>query len=445
MHDDSAKRSSARSHLIDLSPLKESPAFARMWIGSALAGLGGQLTLIAVMLHMFALTGSTFAVSMIAVAGLIPMILAGLYGGVLADSFDRRTVALIAASVTWTSTLLLAVLAWSHLVTPAWLYALMVINSAANSIVMGTRSAIVPRLISRERLPAASALQGITIGIMVMAGPAVGGILVASTDYAWTYTIDVVLMFSLFLGLWTLPKIVPEGAPARAGRAGLGALREGLSYLNRAKNIRTLYLLDLVAMTFGNPIALFPALGTVILGGGEITTGILTASAAVGMFICSMVSGRFGAVRHQTRALEKATYVFAAATSAFGIMLLLASLGLWQPENLGTTSTNVPMLVLGALCLAVAGAADNVTAIFRSTILLAAVPDEMRGRQQGIFIVIVTGGPRLGALYVGTLSTVAALWVPPLLGGILIAGIVAVLLRVAHPGFRAYDAQNPVA
>ncbi|MDQ1077468.1 MFS family permease [Microbacterium sp. SORGH_AS 969] len=224
-----------RSAFIDLRPLTTSPAFARLWIGSTLAGLGGQLTVVAVMLHVFELTQSTFAVSMIAVAGLLPMILAGLYGGMLADAFDRRTVALLAAVVTFVSTALLAALAWTGLETVGWLFVLSVVNSAANSIVMATKSAITPRLIPRELLPAAAALQGVTVGIMVMAGPALAGVLVAVAGYAWTYSLDVLLMTSLFLGLWSLPRLRPEGEVVRPG---LESLRDGARFLRRAPNIR---------------------------------------------------------------------------------------------------------------------------------------------------------------------------------------------------------------
>ena len=225
---------------------------------------------------MYDLTGSTFAVAMIAVAGLLPMIVAGLYGGMLADAFDRRLVALIAATVTFAST----VAARRARLGAAgrrswWLYVLSVVNSAANTIVMAARQAIVPRLIPRDLLPAASALNGITVGIMVMAGPALAGVLVAFTGYAWTYTIDVVLMLSLFLGLWTLPSIRPEGEIVRPG---LESLRDGWRFLKRASNIRLQFILDIIAMTFGQPLALFPAIGAVLLGGGPITTGALTAS-----------------------------------------------------------------------------------------------------------------------------------------------------------------------
>ncbi|MFE7846439.1 MFS transporter [Microbacterium sp. NPDC057407] len=428
-----------RDHFIDLRPFTTSPAFARMWIGSTLAGLGGQLTIVAIMLHMYELTGSTFAVAMIAVAGLVPMIVAGLYGGMLADAFDRRTVALIAAAVTFASTVVLAVLAWSELETVWWLYALSIVNSSANSIVMAARQAIVPRLLPRELLPAASALGGITVGIMVMAGPALAGVLVALVGYAWTYTLDVVLMTSLFLGLWTLPRLLPEGELVRPG---LESLKDGARFLRRAPNIRLQFVLDIIAMTFGQPLALFPAIGAVLLGGGPITTGILTASVAAGAFLSSLFSGPVGRVRHHGLGIERAILVYGGAIAALGAVLGAAALGWFSPGMVGETSPNLVLISLACLTLAIAGAADNVSSIFRSTMVQAAVPDAIRGRLQGIFIVVVAGGPRLGALYAGTLATITSLWFPPLLGGFVILALVGLLVR-ASPRFRAYDAEHP--
>lgn len=428
-----------QSAFIDIRPLTTSPAFARLWVGSTLAGLGGQLTVVAVMLHVFELTQSTLAVSMIAVAGLLPMIVAGLYGGMLADAFDRRTVALLAAVVTFVSTALLAVLAWTGLETVAWLFVLSVVNSAANSIVMATKSAITPRLISRDLLPAAAALQGVTVGIMVMAGPALAGVLVAFAGYAWTYSLDVLLMTSLFLGLWSLPKLRPEGEIVRPG---LESLRDGMRFLRRAPNIRLQYVLDIIAMTFGQPVALFPAIGAVLLGGGAITTGVLTAAVAAGAFFSSLFSGPIGRVRRQGLGIERAIQVYGLSIAAFGVVLLAATLGWARPDDTGEEHGAVLLIVLAALVLAVSGAADNVSAIYRSTMMQAAVPDAMRGRLQGIFVVVVAGGPRIGALYAGTLATLTALWVPPLFGGIVILGLVGTLVRFT-PRFRAYDALDP--
>jgi len=428
-----------RDHLIDLRPLTTSPAFARLWIGSTLAGLGGQLTIVAVMLHVYELTQDTFAVSMVAVFGLVPMIFAGLYGGMLADAFDRRLVALLAAVVTFASTVLLAVLAWTQQETVAWLYALSAVNSAANSIVMTTRAAIVPRLIPRDLLPAAAALQGITFGIMVMAGPALAGVLVAFAGYAWTYSIDVVLMLSLFLGLWALPRIRPEGETVRPG---LESLKDGWRFLKQAPNIRLQYILDIIAMTFGNPLALFPAVGAVLLGGGSITTGALTAAVAAGTFLSSLFSGPIGRVRRHGIGIQRSIQVYGAATVLFGLVLVAGALGWFAPPTVDATHPNITLIVLACVALAITGAADNVSSIYRSTMMQAAVHDAVRGRLQGIFTVVVAGGPRIGALYAGTLATLTTLWFPPLIGGFIIIGLVGLLVRL-NPRFREYDALHP--
>lgn len=430
---------SHRSHLLDLTPFRESPAYARMWAGSAITGLGGQLTIVAVMLHVFALTESTFAVSMVAVFGLVPMILAGLYGGMLADAVDRRTVALVAACVTWGSTITLAALAWIGIETVWPLYLLTTINAAANAVVGTARQAIIPRLLPRELLPAAAALGGISVGLMVTVGPALAGVLVAATGFQWTYTIDAVLHVAAFLGLWTLPSILPEG---KRQRPGLRSLVDGWQFLRVAPNIRMQFVLDIIAMTFGQPLALFPAIGMLVLGGGPITVGALTASIAIGALASSIFSGKIGAVRRHGIGIERAIKAYGACIALFGAVLLAAWLGWGAPDGVSEQQPNLVFIALACIALAAAGAADNISAIFRSTMVQAAVPDEMRGRLQGIFTIVVTGGPRLGALYAGTLSTVAALWFPPLLGGLAIIGLCALLVRLS-PRFREYDAQHP--
>ncbi|WP_336297722.1 MULTISPECIES: hypothetical protein [Microbacterium] len=169
---------------------------------------------------------------------------------------------------------------------------------------------------------------------------------------------------------------------------------DGWRFLRRARNIRMQYVLDLIAMTFGQPLALFPALGTVLLGGGAITTGALTAAVAVGTFLSSLMSGRVVQYRWHGRGIARAVQAYGAAIAVFG------------------------------------------------AVLLAGVPDAMRGRLQGVFIVVVAGGPRVGALYAGALATVTALWFPPLLGGFVVIVLVAVLARL-NPRFAGYDAESP--
>lgn len=427
-----------RNHFADLTPLRVSPPFARLWAGGAIAGIGSQMTVVAVGLDIYRLTESTVAVAGVALFALLPMIVAGLFGGMLADAFDRRAVALIAAIVAWVSTATLALLAWTGADSVWALYLLATVNAVAATVIGATRSAIYPRILPRELLPAAAALNGITIGIMVTLGPALAGVLVATVGFGWTYTIDVILFVAAFVGIAGLPHIRPEG---ETQRPGLASLRYGLAFLRRAPNIRAQFLIDIAAMTFGQPRVLFPAIGALVLGGGPVTVGILTAASAVGTMLASIFSGRLGGVRWQGRAIARAVQLYGVFVVLFAVVILVAALGGGNtaPDLAGA---NLPALVLACLALVGTGASDEVSAIFRSTMMQTAVPDNMRGRLQGVFQVVVAGGPRIGDLYVGALSVFAALWFPPLLGGLLIVAAAALILRLV-PTFRRYDALDP--
>ena len=406
------------------------------------------MTIVAVGLQIYGLTGSTLAVSFVGLFALVPMIVFGLYGGVLADAFDRRTVALVSAVLAWTSTAGIAAFAWLdvHVVWP--LYILTTVNAVAATVIGSTRQAIMPRLLPARLLPAASALGGISIGVMVTLGPALAGLLVATVGISWTYTVDVVLFLAAFLGIFTLPRIIPEG---ERQRAGLQSVLFGLRFLKTAPNIRMTFVLDIIAMTFGQPRALFPAVGALLIGGGPVTVGILTAAGAVGVLLSSVFSGRLGHVRWQGRAVGRAIMAYGACVLGFGIVLAVVALGGNGSSALGGSApggqniadTNLAALIAASVLLAGSGAADNISSIFRMTILQSSVPDAMRGRLQGIFTVVVTGGPRLGDLYVGLLALTGVLWFPPLLGGLVIVVAVGVIVRV-HRSFRRYDALEPL-
>ncbi|PRI10842.1 MFS transporter [Leucobacter massiliensis] len=422
--------------LVDLSPLRQSPAFARLWIGSSVSQIGAQITIVAVGLHIYELTQSTLAVSLLALWALGPMILAGFVGGALADAFDRRRVALITAVVGWASIGALTLIAFLG-VEAIWpYYALAAVNAASATIKGATQGAILPRLLSPQLLPAAAALSGITMGLAVTVGPAVAGVLVATVGFAWTYLLDVLLFTAAFFGIFTLPSIRPEGA-RRA--AGLSSVVESLRFLRRAPNVRATFVWDLIAMIFGTPRVVYPAAGALVLGGGPVTVGILTASFAVGALLSGLFSGPLGTVRRQGRAVTLAVAAFGVCTALFGTVLL----GTGAAEGVASPQTPiVPAIVLAGIALAGAGAADNVSAVFRTTILQAAAPDDVRGRMQGLFYVVVAGGPRVGDLLAGAVATLIALWAPPLLGGLVIAGVMLVLLRTAR-GFQRYDAHRP--
>ena len=425
-----------RSHVVDLSPLRESPAFARLWAGNVISGIGGQMTIVAVGLHIYELTGSTLAVAMVGVVALVPTVIAGLYGGMLADAFDRRLVLLLSAIVAWGSTAVIAGLAWFGAETPLTLYLLTAVNAVATTIIGATRMTIAPRLLRLELVPAAAALGGIAGGVEVTVGPALAGVLVASSGFAVTYTIDVVLFLAAFLGIAGLPALVPEG---ERQRPGLESLRYGLRFLRGAPNIRLSFLVDIVEMTLGQQRVVFPEAAALLLGGGAVTVGALTAAYAVGALLSSVFSGRLTGVRSQGLAIGRSIQAYGVLIVGFGAVLLVAEL-----TRHDASEPTLGLIAAAAVALAGAGAADNISSIFRQTMLQTAVPDNMRGRLQGVFIVVVTGGPRVGDLYTGLLASLALLWLPPLAGGLAIVLILAAVLRLS-PGFRRYDALHPVA
>ena len=442
MPDDPTPPSGAarRSHLIDVTPLRVSPAFARLWFGNTLSGIGAVMTSTAVGLHIYDLTGSTFMVSLVAWFALLPMVVAGLYGGAIADRFDRRAVALVASLVAWASTVVLATIAWAELSTVGVFYVITTVNAVAATIASATRQAITPRLLPIEQLPKAAALSGISMGFMVTVGPAVAGLLVAHVGYAWTYTVDVLLFVAGFLGLWTLPEIRPEEGREHAG--GLQSVRDGLEHLRQSPNVRMSFVVDIIAMTFGQPIVLFPAVGALVLGGGAVTVGILTASYAVGGILSSLVSGRLTGLRWQGRAIRNAIVVYGASILGLGVVWAVTTLGGHAVASRDFADVVWPALLGSSLCLAFAGGADNVSAIFRTTVLQAAVPDHLRGRMQGVFTVVVSGGPRVGQMFAGTLATLTATWAPPVVGGILVMVLVVVAVARVH-SFHDYDALDP--
>ena len=427
-----------RSLFVDTTPLRRSPAFARLWAGTSVAQIGAQITIVTVGLHVYHLTNSTLAVSLVALWAIGPMIAAGFIGGALADAFDRRTVALATACTAWGSITTMTTIAFLD-VTATWpYYALAAVNAASATIMGATRGAIVPQLLPPQLLPAAAALTGITMGLAITVGPAVAGVMVAAVGYPWTYLADAVLFTGAFLGIASLPRMRPAGQRASAG---ISSVFDSVRFLRSAPNVRATFIWDFIATTLGNPKAVFPAAGALVLGGGAVTVGALTAAFAIGALTSSLLSGPLGRVQRQGRAITYAIAVFGACNALFGAVLLVTPL-VWGPAN--PDQPLIAAIVLGGLALAGAGAADNVSSVFRATILQTAVPDAVRGRMQGLYYVVVAGGPRVGDLYAGVLATAIALWAPALLGGVVVVGIMLVLARTAH-GFMSYDARSPEA
>ncbi len=419
-------------YLADLTPLRESPAFRRLWAGSAVSALGSQITLVAVSLEVYRLTQDSLYVGLLSIFALVPLVLGGLLGGSIADAHDRRTVALLASSVLWLTTVCLAVQAWLGVGNVWLLYAIVAVQSGAQAINQPARSAIIPVLVRKELLPAANALSMMSFGLTMTAGPLLAGLLVAWVGFGWTYTIDVV---SFAFAFWALLKLPPMPPGEHAQRAGLRSVVEGFRFLGTRPNLRMTFIIDLVAMIFAQPRALLPAIGAVMIGGGEATVGILLASTAVGAFLAGLFSGPLGAVRRQGSAVVWSVMAWGASIAAFGLVVVLAG-------NSGGETASL-WLLPAAICAALAGIADSVSAVFRTTILQASAPDHLRGRLQGVFVVVVAGGPRVGDMVAGGATRLFTEGWVLLVGGVLCIAVAWIVARL-QSGFLRYDARNPV-
>ncbi|WP_457974034.1 MFS transporter [Arthrobacter sp. D1-17] len=418
--------------LADITPLRESPEFRRLWVGSSVASVGSQLTLVAVSLEVYRVTSDSLYVGLLSIFALIPLVAGGLLGGAIADAHDRRKVALISSLVMWAAVAGLAVQAWLEVGNVWLLYGLVAVQSGAQAINQPARSAIIPMLVRKELLPAANALSMVTFGLAMTAGPLLAGVLVASVGFGWTYTIDVVSFAFAFWALLRLPPMPPAG---KVGRAGLRSVVEGFTFLGTRPNVRMTFIIDLVAMILAQPRALMPAVAALMIGGGETTVGILLASTAIGAFLAGLFSGPLGSVRRQGSAVVWAVMGWGASIGGFGLVVVLAG----RSESEGATLWLLP----AALCCALAGIADSVSAVFRTTILQAATPDHMRGRLQGVFIVVVAGGPRIGDMLAGGGTKILSEGWVLLIGGILCI-VVAWAVAQRQSGFLQYDARHPV-
>jgi MFS family permease len=420
-----------RTLLPDLTPLRTSPAYRRLWVGFALAGVGAQMATVAIGLQVFELTGSSAAVGLVGLFALVPLVTLGLYGGALADRLDRRILALAAQLVAWVSSLLLALQAALGN-TQVWvLYALVALFSGAFAVMSPARSSIYPRLLPREQLPAANALGVLAMNTSLTVGPLLAGVLIARYGFAAAYAVDAVITTAALWGLLTLGPVRPDPGDG-VRRSGLRSVIEGFGFLRRSPNVRMTFVADILAMVLAQPRVLLPAAGTVILGGGATTVGNLYAAAAVGGIVAMALSGRLGSVRRQGLAILVSIVGWGVGIAGLGVGLLLAGGPLTQQQAFWAAMAG----------MFVAGASDAVSAVYRTTILQSAAPDHMRGRLQGVFIVVVAGGPRVGDMVGGGVAEVVGEGWTAVAGGIacvLAMGVLAVRAR----GFVGYDARRP--
>ena len=414
--------------LADLTPLRVSAPYRRLWAALGISNVGQQMTSVAVGLQVWDITRSSFMVGLVGLFQLVPLIGFGLYGGTLSDAFDRRKVGMISAAGLWLCSMAFLAQSLAGWDNVGLLYVVVAMASACFAVGNPARQSIIPRIVPSELLPAANALGMITWNIGFTLGPVLGGLLVAATGTVTTaYAVDVVAFGIVVWAMFRLPSLPPIVAPGQERpRAGWASVREGFAFLRGKRNLQMTFYQDLIAMVFGMPRALFPAIAAQWYGGSTrdiaLTLGLLSAAPAAGALISGVLSGPLGRVRWQGRAIVVAIVVWGLAITIFGLVR-------WLP--------------LALLLLAIAGAADNVSAVFRTTILQAATPDEFRGRLQGVFTVVVAGGPRLGDVEAGTVAALAGEAFSVVSGGIACV-VGAVGLAVKFPEFLRYDARHPV-
>jgi MFS family permease len=389
------------------------------------------MTALAISVQVYALTGSAFATGLVGLCSLVPLVVFGLYGGAIADTMDRRKLGLFGASG-------LAVLS-AGLATQAvlgvrqvWvLYVVVALQAVCFALNAPARASMVPRLVTAEQLPAANALSTVSMNLGLTVGPMLGGLLIGVWSYQAAYIVDALAFGASLYAMWRLPSMRPESAepagdattPAQAlsGKRPRPSVLDGLRFLRDRPNLRMSFLADLAAMVFGMPRALFPALALVLYHGDARTVGLLAAAPAVGALLGALFSGWVGRVHRHGLAVICAVLAWGLSIAGFGM-----ARELW----------------LGLVLLAAAGAADTVSMIFRNTIMQAAAPDDMRGRLQGVFIVVVAGGPRLGDFESGTVAELSSPTVSAISGGL--ACVAAMLLLAArYPAFARYDSRHP--
>ena len=404
-----------RRHALDLSPMRQSKDFRLLFLGQSISEFGSELTFVAIPFQIYRITGSTLAVGLIGLCELVPLLVLPIVGGAIADAVERRRMLLIAHLLV---ALLSGALVWNaRLAEPKlWvLYVFAFLAAGAYGLYSPALRAWPARQLPVELLPSAMALEATTYNVASLAGPALAGVLIAGVGLAGAYMIDVVTYLVAFA---TIAFMRPS--PPTAERAGidLESVKEGLRFLRGKRVLQGTFWVDINAMVFGMPMALFPAFVVHELHAGPRVLGLMYAAPAAGSLLAGLASGRARHVRRQGRAIMIAVVCWGAAIAAFGL-----SSTVWAT----------------LLFLAIAGGADMVSGIYRDAVLKTTTPDEMRGRLEGVSLTVVAAGPSLGDLEAGVVASVTSVPFSIVSGGI--ACIVGVgVLAAKIPELVRYDA-----
>jgi MFS family permease len=410
--------SAVRRIAVDISPLRASRDYRLLWFGELVSETGHQVTVVAIFVQVFRITGSAAAVGLVGLVQLVPLLIASIGGGSITDAVDRRKVLLFTQFGYTISAAILLVGALAGR-PPLWLiYSAAGLTAGLSGIDFPTRSAMTPRLVGAKRIPAALALNQVLFTSTLIVGPAIGGIVIDKLGLPWAYGIDFVT-YGATIAAAALMRPMPPVVGERRPSTGMRAIREGLAYLKGRRVLQSTFYVDIIAMVFGMPRALFPVLAVTRFHRGAEAVGLLFSAVGVGALLGALTAGWVGAVRHQGRAVVIAVCIWGAGITMFG----LVGANLW--------------LAIGFL--AIAGAADVISAVFRNTILQLSVPESLRGRLSGMHILVVTGGPRIGDFEAGVVAQAFTPMVSVVSGGLLcILGTVGLALAV--PSFWRYRA-----
>ncbi len=402
---------------IDTRPLRI-PEYRYLWISTAITAIGSPLTTVAVPKQVFDLTGSSAYVGLAGAFGLVPLLVFGLWGGAIADAFDRRTIMLVSN----TGIALTSVAFWlqSILATNVWLVlSLLAVQQAFVAVNMPTRTAAVARLVPLDLLTSATALSSTVFMVGMVFGPLVAGVLMPVVGLPTLYLIDAVALTVATMFVTRLPKLPPLDGVKRRG--GIADVIDGFRYLAGRHVLLASFLLDIIAMVAGMPRALFPEMAERSFGdppGGGPALGWLFAAIPIGAMLCGLLSGRFTGVRRHGVGVVFAVLLWGLAVIGFGL-----AHALW----------------LAVVFLAIAGAADMISMVYRSAILQTAATDEMRGRMQGVFTVVVAGGPRVADLVHGSAAAGIGTTAAATGGGVLVI-VLTVVAVACLPAFWRYRA-----
>jgi MFS family permease len=400
--------------LVDTTPLRESREFRLLFTGQLISMLGSQLTVVAIPYQVYGMTHSSLQVGAISLAQLVPFIAGALVAGPLGDSLDRRRIMLITSAALALTSAALAVNATVPHPSLLALYLISAVAAALNGFSSTARMASVPGLVARRQISAAAAIMQVTFQVGTVVGPALSGFLLG-IGLPLVYGIDAGTFVVCMVATFMMAPIPPADGPALNPWE---SAKEGMRYLRSRQALQGVYIIDINAMVFGMPRALFPAMAGSVFGGGTITLGFLYAAPGVGALIGALTTGWVAHLKRQGWAVIVAVVVWGAAIAVFGL---------------------VDTLWVALLMLAIAGWADVISAVLRNTILQTSIPDRFRSRMSSIQMAVVQGGPRLGDMESGAVATATSIEFSVVSGGLAcIAG--AVIIGLLMPQFREHRA-----